>query len=111
MYPRQLIVRCYAEQKQGYWIALCLDFTLAAQGETFQLAKSNLDAQIHEYLHDALAGGDRAHAPYLLARRAPLRDWVKYYVARWLARLSRHSDKPRTHKPFKEVMPMVPALC
>lgn len=111
MRPRQLIVRCYAEQKQGYWVALCLDFTLAAQGETFQAAKAGLEAQIREYVYDALVGEDRAQATYLLARRAPLRDWSKYYLARAIARVHRRVGMLRTHKFFKEVMPMVPALC
>lgn len=109
MRPRQLVVRCYAERKKDYWVALCLDFTLAAQGETFEQAKEGLDHQIREYVHDSLAGEDRPHAPYLLSRRAPLRDWLKYYVARVVA-VTRPNTQ-HTHKPFDEVMPMVPALC
>lgn len=109
MRPRQLLIRCYAERKQGYWVALCLDFTLAAQGESFEQAKAALDRQIREYVYDALAGEDKEHAPYLLSRRAPLRDWVKYYAAHLLRRVVMHSG--RTYKPFKEIVPMVPALC
>lgn len=111
MHPRQLVVRCYAERKQDYWVALCLDFTLAAQGGTFNEAKACLDAQIREYVYDALQGEDRPHAAYLLSRRAPMRDWIKYYFHRLRAQVLRRGGKPRTHKPFKEVMPLVPALC
>jgi len=111
MRPRQLVVRCYAERKQDYWVALCLDFTLAAQGETFQAAKAGLEAQIREYVYDTLVGEDRPHAAYLLTRRAPLRDWAKYFFARGLARMHRRVGTLRTHKFFKEVMPMIPALC
>ena len=111
MRPEQLVVRCYAVSKQNYWVAFCLDFTLAAQGETFDQAKANLDAQIREYVHDALAGEDRQHGPYLLSRRAPMGDWIKYYLVRLRYRFRRRLGSPRTYKLFKEVMPVVPALC
>src|SRR4051812_38652516 len=101
MRPLELVVRCYAKRKrQGHWVALCVDFTLASQGETFEEAKAGLDAQIREYVHDALMGDDRPHAPYLLSRRAPFLDWIKYYMMRGLARLHRRFGKPRTVKPF-----------
>jgi len=111
MRPRQLLVRCYAEKKSAYWVAICLDFTLAAQGDTFEQARALLDMQIREYIFDMMAGEDRPHAQYLLTRSAPARYWAKYYLARLIGWLFRRGDKPRSHKPFEEVMPMVPALC
>lgn len=101
MRESQWEIRCYAErQAPGLWIALCLDFDLAAQGETFQEARSRLDAMIDEYVEDALTGEDRDHAQALLNRRAPRRYWLRYY---WfdLVRRVRHRP-PSEHVPFRE---------
>ena len=69
------------------WVALCLDFDLAAQGETFEEARNHLDGMITEYVADALTGPDRDHAASLLNRRAPWRYWLHYYLlglAQWV---------------------------
>jgi hypothetical protein len=58
---------------------VCLDFNLAAQGDSFEEAKSKLEAMIADYVYDALAGEDKPYAAQLLARRAPLSFWLKYY--------------------------------
>lgn len=79
--PAKLIVRCYAEKAGNQWQAFCLDLDLAAQGETFKEAREKLGRMIFEYVYDALAGEDKAHADSLLNRRAPLVYWLRYY---WL---------------------------
>jgi len=92
--PDSLTLHCIAKHHSGYWSARCLDFTLYAVGETFDEAKAKLDAQIMEYLYDAIDGQDREFAPQLLLRRAPLRDWVEYYAIfamtrfKWLSRIA-----------------------
>lgn len=75
----QLFLRCYAEKVGNQWQAFCLDLSLAAQGDTFAEVKDKLDAMVAEYAYDALVGEDREYAEQLLTRRAPLRDWLKYY--------------------------------
>lgn len=84
--PTSRRLRCYAEKVGDQWQAFCLDLSLAAQGDTFSEVKDKLDAMVAEYIYDALAGDDRDYAEQLLARRAPLRDWLKYY---WYLLLSR----------------------
>lgn len=79
MKPTQLILRCYAERVGEQWQAFCLDFCLAAQGDTFQEVKQKLEGMIAEYVYDALSGEDKEYAEQLLTRRAPLYDWLKYY--------------------------------
>lgn len=103
MNPSNLIVRCSAERKNGQWQILCLDFCLAAQADSFDEARLKLEAMIAEYVSDALIGEDRAFAPALLRRRAPLQDWAKYYVFSTLARTV--SLKRRF---FEEVIPLRP---
>ena len=79
MKPIHLVLRCYAEKAGNQWQAFCLDFCLAVQGDTLGEAKEKLESMIAEYVYDALAGEDRDFGPQLLSRRAPLRDWLKYY--------------------------------
>lgn len=113
MQAKKLMLRCYAERKDSLWLAYCLDFSLAAQADTLDEAKTKLEAQIREYVHDALAGVDRPHAPLLLTRRAPWAYWFKYWlagIAMWLARETRQ-PAPRLSQRFREVMPLVPASC
>jgi hypothetical protein len=52
-------VRCYAEQEGDCWVAVCLSFNLAAQGDSFGEVKTKLEAMLAEYVHDALAGEDK----------------------------------------------------
>jgi hypothetical protein len=85
MKPTQLLLRCYAEKVGNQWQAFCLYLSLAAQGDTFAEVKDKLDAMVVEYVYDA-PGDDRDYAEQLLTRRAPLRDWIKYY---WYSVLSR----------------------
>ncbi len=113
MRPNELILRCYAERDGALWVAVCLDLSLAAQGDSYEEARQKLDAQIHEYVHDALAGQDRAHALQLMTRRkAPFSEWARYYVLKNLSKVASALHRPnRDVKPFREMMPLVPATC
>jgi len=104
MKPEQLIVKCYAEQEGVCWVAICLDFNLAAQGDSFDEVKAKLEAMIKEYVYDALVGEDRLYAAQLLTRRAPWSSWFKYYIVK-LSALFLHS----TGRVFDETMPLKPA--
>lgn len=48
--PKELIVKCYSEQDGVCWVAVCLDFNLAAQGDSFEEVKIKLEAMITEYV-------------------------------------------------------------
>lgn len=113
MRPGELVLRGYAERCGDVWMAVCLDFSLAAQGDSFAEARRKLDAQVHEYVYDVLVGQDRAHAAALLTRRAPAAYWLRYWRIKWQSRLAhalgRHG--PRRRKRFKDVMPLAPAHC
>ncbi len=87
MKPSELILHCYAEQKDNQWQAFCLEFTLAAQGDNLAEAKAKLESMIGEYVYDALEGEDKEFAEQLLLRRAPLRDWLKHYWYRFVNRV------------------------
>lgn len=114
MEEKRVVVRCYGEKNDGQWTIVCLDFCLAAQADTFNEARVRLDAQIVSYLRDALVGPDRAHARYLLSRRAPASMWAKYYYAKALTMLlqllgNKHGRPGQ--RPFRETIPNIPAHC
>ncbi len=70
-------VRCYAEGQDGDWEAICLDFDIAVQGESFQEVFQSLNKAISLYLETAAAlpESDRLR---LLSRRAPFTVKFKF---------------------------------
>ena len=107
MKPRQLLLRCMAQQRDNQWQAFCLDFDLAAQADTLDEAKRKLELQVEEYVYDALAGEDRQYADQLLTRRAPLSLWAQYYGFGLLKKFV----EVRSNRRFKEPIPLVPQHC
>lgn len=81
MRRRPFYVRCYAKKDGDQWVAVCVDLCLASQAASFEEAKSKLDAQVHDYVYEALTV-DRAHAAELLSRRAPLANRIEYWLIR-----------------------------
>ena len=98
------MLRCYAEKEDGLWVAVCVDLCLAAQGETVEEARKKLHSQIHEYLHDVLAGPDQQHAGHLLRRKAPLAQVAKYHLLR--AGDALHLLSKSAYSLFSEVCPV-----
>lgn len=113
MRANQLVLRYYAESRKGVWNAYCLDLSLGSQADSFEEARQKLDAQIDEYLKDALGGQDKEHAVYLMTRKAPFGMWVKYWCAKAvLSGVKTLGLQPPAKKSrFKEVMNLVPGRC
>ncbi len=65
------MLRCYAEGRDSEWEAICLDFDIAVQGESFEEVFHSLDDAVSLYLESvaALPASERTH---LLERPAPL---------------------------------------
>ena len=101
-----IVLRCYAQRDGEVLVASCLDLGLATQGDSYREVKKKLEAQIIEYVHDALAGEDRQYADQLLNRKAPAPEWIKYYLVK--AALSIHSLQTRLPRLFNEFLPMEP---
>lgn len=99
----QLILKCYVEQEEGSWVAVCLDLNLAAQAETKHLAKASLESMIKSYVDEAFTV-DREYADQLLTRKAPIQLWLRYYLIRFMSAI--HKNKRSV---FREVMPLRPA--
>ncbi|SJM92515.1 conserved hypothetical protein [Crenothrix polyspora] len=104
MTPEQLIVKCYAEQEGDCWVAVCLNFNLAAQGDSFEEAKIKLEAMIADYVYDALVGEDKFYAAQLLSRHAPFSTWLKYHFIKLKIALLHSAERV-----FDEMLPLIPA--
>lgn len=106
MKPRELLLRCYANKDGDQWQAFCIDFCLAAQGNSAQEAQEKLFNMIAEYLYDAMAGEDKEYADQLLTRKASLMQIMTYYFYKIMFKF--HLFKNGVHVLFKAPVPMVP---
>jgi len=102
MNPKQLVIKCYAKQEEGVWVAASLDFGLATQSDSFEDAKRKLEEQIQFYVEEALQ--DKEFGGQLLSRRAPLSSWIEYYFIR-ISNAVCH----KASVTFDETMPLRPA--
>jgi hypothetical protein len=100
LHATNLVMRCMAMQRKGYWVALCLDLDLAAQASTVEGAKKLLREQMRSYLEDAMTI-DTEHGAYLLKRRAPLRYLALYYAIKWF----NHAKQRLSYEAALPVMP------
>lgn len=103
----KLVLRCFAEPKNGQWQAFCLELDLAAQGDSFQQVRQKLDEMICSYVEDALVGEDREFGMQLLfERRAPASLYLKYYTYKALGHtLKKIKDGAQV---FQELLPLGP---
>lgn len=101
LHPQNLLVRCMALQRNGYWVAMCIDLDLVVQASSAAQARKLLKDQIASDVTDAV-GVDGEHAADLLHRKAPLRYRAMYYGIK-LVNASKRS------RSYEAAMPMVPA--
>lgn len=106
MKPRDFLVRCVAFKEGGQWVGVCLNFDLAAQADTLQEVQDALDDQVRTYIREALAGPDRAFAPDLLRRRAPLKYWIRYWMALFAHKLRVNFKNTQE---YESPLPLMPA--
>lgn len=106
MNTRQLILRCYGEQKNGYWQAFCVDLNLAVQGESLREVQTKLHVQIYEYVTDAVIGEDKEFANQLLFRKSPWGIQLKYHIA--VISMKYRFFKFGIKKAFTDTLPMMP---
>jgi len=77
--PTQL--HLLARRTEGQWVVACLDFSLAAQDDTFEAARERLIAQIGSYVREAYTWEGGAYASKLLSRKAPWHEWMWFRLA------------------------------
>ena len=102
MSPIDLTVRCMASREDQLWVAVCLDFSLAAQGQTLDQARIRLHEQIRSYVREAFSI-DAQHAEVLLTRRAPWSESLRYHWVKLLSQLKLQALV------YREALPLQPA--
>ncbi len=107
MKTEDLVVRCLLRRDGDQWVALCVDFDLAAQGSTRAEAKQHLAAQIVDYVMQAQTV-DKAHGARLLRRKAPLKYRALFH---WLTMVDHWNNAKKRGKAYFQPLPLVPAAC
>ena len=99
-------LRCYAAaDSDGQWSAVCIDLSLAAQGESCDEALTKLRSHIVDYVNEAF-GEDSDHEATPLNRKAPFSLRAKYHYIATRLLLSRCIN---LFKPSNAKVILVPA--
>lgn len=69
------LVRCHAEGKDGAWEAVCLDFDLAVQGETFEQVYRGLNESIEAYCEYVSALPQKERDAFWNRKAPPAMRW------------------------------------
>lgn len=102
-----IVVRCFAERKDGQWQAFSLEFGLAAQADSLGEVRAKLESMIETYVQEALTE-DRVHAKALLARKGTWGVRLKFYRYRFQS-VFRHARG--TFDIFTEALRVDPKVC
>lgn len=105
MKPKAFLLRILGHKEGNQWTVMCLDFSLAAQANTYEEAHRLLRAQIESYIKDIFGGPDAEFAETLLNRRAPLKYWLIFYFYRTLQAL-RLDGVPSSRHLAEETIPL-----
>lgn len=102
-----MLIKCYAERHEDLWVAVCINFNLAAQAHTFEEAKDNLSAQIEDHIEEALSAPEPIRHQLLYGRKAPLVDRLRYHLFGVLARLAEIAHAQASRRIFSEDRPAI----
>ncbi|MFZ3044921.1 MAG: hypothetical protein WA151_03330 [Desulfatirhabdiaceae bacterium] len=80
MRPSNLILRCYGYRSNGKWYGVCLDFNLAAEAVSPEDMKNKICDMIESYIETVIDTDDMDSISDLMSRRAPIKDWIIYYL-------------------------------
>jgi len=107
IHPAEMQLRCYAHLENNQWVAVCIDFNLAAQADSFEEARDKLHQQVVWYVYDAVAGDDQAHGADLLMRKAPVPLMVRYHLINAVSRVRAMQARVRA---FCDLLPLSPQM-
>ena len=83
--PRDLVLRCYVYRlNDGPHVGVCVDLNIAVQSDSPEQLKKKMNAAIASYIDLVLDTDDKESIPQLIFRRSPLKDWVIYYLIKFL---------------------------
>ena len=79
--PDRLILKCYGYKiEENKWVGICLNFNLAVEAESPEGLVEKTAEVVASYIETVLDTKNRESIPELLSRRAPIGDWLKYYL-------------------------------
>lgn len=81
--------RCFAERHGALWVAHCIDFSLAVQGDSLEEVRQKLHEQVDDYVSFINEHAGEEFARQLAKRRSPLPIRLRYWhlvVRNWLSR-------------------------
>jgi len=79
--PENLILRCYGYKREhNQFVGVCVDLNIAVQASSPDELKKKMNSAIISYFQAVLDTDNQQSIPLLLTRKAPLRDWVIYYL-------------------------------
>lgn len=83
--PNKLILRCYGYRtRKGTWYGVCLNFDIAVEANSQDQLRQKMHDVLVSYLETVTDTENKTSIPYLLSRRAPIKDWLTYYGIRIL---------------------------
>ena len=98
----RLILRCYGyRSRKGAYVGVCLELNLAVEAESQEAVRKKMAEAISSYMETVFDTDDKASVPFLLSRKAPLRDWFLYYFIHLLFHIKRFPN----NFVFKEYIP------
>ncbi len=98
-----LVLRGYGyKSSDDSFVGVCLDLNIAVQADSVVELKSKMEEAIRSYLDVVLDTDDSESIPDLLNRKAPLSDWVCYYLIKGLVFVKGLGEKftLKNHIPF-----------
>jgi hypothetical protein len=79
--PEELILRCYGcKTGDKPFVGVCIDLNIAVQAESQAELRQKMNNAIVDYIDTVLDTEDKSSIPSLIYRRAPMRDFLIYYL-------------------------------
>jgi hypothetical protein len=98
----RFVLRCYGYKlKHAPYVGVCVDLNIAVQADSPDELKKKMGDAISSYLEVVLDTNDKESIPTLLQRKAPIRDWVIYYLIKCIVLIRQIP----TNFTFKEYIP------
>lgn len=100
MAGKPVFLRCYSEGRGDRWEAVCLDFDIAVQGNSFLEVYAALDIAIAEYVRYVMTLPENEREQFL-SRKAPLSLRLKFlWYAFWYGLIGAGSRRPKQRHEF-----------
>jgi hypothetical protein len=100
--PHKLVLNCYGHRTfNNRWYGVCLELNLAAEAGSSDELREKLYDMVISYIETVLDTDEKESIPHLLTRRAPIKDWLAYYVIRLLMFIKKFPN----NFTFKQIIP------